>query len=105
MRERDLEKTGRESKKLTKEELYTVEKQFKDNYRRNSCNVREALLDRSTKDSYPEDVAFRAGDVFSDVVFSCLGGDFDSFREANDEVGLQNMFQQKILKPLDSIRG
>jgi hypothetical protein len=105
MRERDLEMTGKASKNMSKEELHSLDKRLKEGFRKYSRKVKEALLDRSVKDNYHADVAFRAGDVFADVIFSCIGDDFDCFREEDDKVGLQNLFRQKILKPLDSIQG
>jgi hypothetical protein len=105
MRERDLEMTGKASENMSKEELHSLDKRLKEGFRKYSRKVKEALLDRSAKDNYHADVAFRAGDVFADVIFSCIGDDFDCFREEDDKVGLQNLFRQKILKPLDSIQG
>jgi hypothetical protein len=60
--------------------------------------MQKSLTDASCK----EDIAFRAGDIFSGVVQSCLKTDFDQFRARDDRSALQDTFLNNVVRPLES---
>jgi hypothetical protein len=91
--------------KMTQDELRKLDQTLIENCRAQDIrHMRKKMLDRSAKDNQAVDVAFRAGDVFAEAVFNCVGDDFAHFRRGEDHIGLQDMFFRKVLKPLDVCR-
>ncbi|EXJ85241.1 hypothetical protein A1O3_05916 [Capronia epimyces CBS 606.96] len=96
-------------KSLSRDELRRLHRELMDGFQNDAAGLREALCDRSAKDAHPVDVAFRAGDMFADAVFRCLGPEFDRFRgdgsgSGEDNLALQELFLEKVLRPLENCK-
>jgi hypothetical protein len=67
--------------------------------------MRDELLNRARTNIHPEDVAFRAGSAYWDVVETCIGTAFDSYGEQDqDGNNLQKDFFLKVVRPLEQLR-
>jgi len=95
---------GTSEKSLTKEQLRRLETQLLESCRLEDVNcMRESLLNSSSKDSHPGDLAFRAGSRVLDIILTCVGGYFDQYsgsRDGGEE--LQDAFFTKVVKALES---
>jgi serine/threonine protein kinase len=66
--------------------------------------MRHELLNAARRDSHPDDVAFRAGSTYWEVVQTCIGPTFEKPGLAEDDAELQRQFFLEVLRPLERLR-
>jgi hypothetical protein len=105
-REKYFKDVSEDMKKKTKKELEEIDLKLWDEIRVADVEyMRDELLKTGRRNSHPDDVAFRAGFSYWNIVQTCIGPEFEKYGQAQGDDGeLQRKFFLQVLRPLENLK-